>query len=432
MQRYWRMGEKPISRMNSRSDHRRWVLMTVLSLSGGIIFFLPFLQELYYRPLATALQLNNAQIGSLLSVFGITSLLCYVPGGWLADRVSPRLLLSSSLISTGLSGFYFSTFPSYPISLLLHGFWGITITLMFWCTMLRVTRHWGTENGQGQAYGALEMGRGIGEALSAAATLALFAYLGSDANALTAVIILFSSIVFGLGIASVFVLRKDSGGDLDESHSTRVNLDTVKEALGMPEIWLISAVVLSGYCAYWGTLRLTSYSTDVFFLSVTWAALLSSLKLWVKPFAALGAGVLADKLGIAQVIIALFVILLLGFLSFAFLPGTMGWLPAMIFNLIVVSMAVFGLRGIYFALVHESGVPLEVTGVAIGVISMIGLSPDIFMPLLGGILLDTYDGAKGYQYFFLFVCSMCCLGIIATLSLVSRNATRIPPQKRVV
>ena len=79
MQRYWRMGEKPISRMNSRSDHRRWVLMTVLSLSGGIIFFLPFLQELYYRPLATALQLNNAQIGSLLSVFGITSLLCYVP-----------------------------------------------------------------------------------------------------------------------------------------------------------------------------------------------------------------------------------------------------------------------------------------------------------------------------------------------------------------
>ena len=190
--------------------------------------------------------------------------------------------------------------------------------------------------------------------------------------------------------------------------------------------------MLSGYCAYWGTLRLTSYSTDVFFLSVTWAALLSSLKLWVKPFAALGAGVLADKLGIARVIIVLFIILLLGFLSFAFLPGTIGWLPAMIFNLIVVSMAVFGLHGIYFALVHESGVPLEVTGVAIGVISMIGLSPDIFMPLLGGILLDTYDGAKGYRYFFIFVCSMCCLGIIATLSLVSRNATRIPPQKRVV
>ena len=104
----------------------------------------------------------------------------------------------------------------------------------------------------------------------------------------------------------------------------------------------------------------------------------------------------------------------------------------MIFNLIVVSMAVFGLRGIYFALVHESGVPLEVTGVAVGVISMIGLSPDIFMPLLGGMLLDTYSGAEGYQYFFLFVCGMCCLGIIATLLLATRNATRTPPLKRIV
>ena len=94
-------------------------------------------------------------------------------------------------------------------------------------------------------------------------------------------------------------------------------------------------------------------------------------------------------------IVTLFIILLLGFLSFAFLPGTTGWIPVMVLNLILVSMAVFGLRGIYFALVHESGIPFEVTGVAIGVISMIGLSPDIFMPLLGGMLLDTYQGAEG-------------------------------------
>ena len=58
---------------------------------------------------------------------------------------------------------------------------------------------------------------------------------------------------------------------------------------------------------------------------------------------------------------------------------------------------------------------------------MIGLSPDIFMPLLGGMLLDTYSGAEGYQYFFLFVCGMCCLGIIATLLLATRNATRTTP-----
>ena len=36
------------------SSIRRWVIMTVLSLSGGIVFLLPFLQEVYYIPLATA------------------------------------------------------------------------------------------------------------------------------------------------------------------------------------------------------------------------------------------------------------------------------------------------------------------------------------------------------------------------------------------
>ena len=408
--------------MSQRIDPARWLLMTVLGLSGGIIFFLPFLQELYYLPLAAALDLNNAQIGSLLSVFGVTSLLCYVPGGWLADRVSPRFLLSTSLISTGLSGFYFSTFPSYQISLLLHGFWGITITLMFWCAMLRVTRHWGAATGQGQAYGALEMGRGIGEALSAAATLALFAYLGSGTRALAAVISLFSATILCLGIASIVILNKDSGGELVAESNAQVNFDTVKAVLNMPQVWLISTIVLSGYCAYWGTLRLTSYATDVFLMSVTLAALLSSLKLWVKPFAALGAGVIADKLGVTRVIVALFIVLLFGFLSFAFLPGTTGWIPAMVFNLVMVSMAVFGLRGIYFALVHTSGIPFRVTGVAIGVISMIGLSPDIFMPLLGGILLDTYPGAEGYRYFFLFVSAMCVLGVIATRTLATRNA----------
>ena len=68
---------------------RRWLVMTVLSFSGGIIFLLPFLQEVYYLPLAQALSLNNTQVGSLMSVFGTTSLIVYFPGGWVADRVSP-------------------------------------------------------------------------------------------------------------------------------------------------------------------------------------------------------------------------------------------------------------------------------------------------------------------------------------------------------
>ncbi len=86
------------------STLRHWLIMGVLSFSGGIVFMLPFLQEVYYIPLAQALDLNNTQVGSLMSVFGMTAMLSYFPGGWLADRVSPRKLIKMSLLSTGAAG----------------------------------------------------------------------------------------------------------------------------------------------------------------------------------------------------------------------------------------------------------------------------------------------------------------------------------------
>ncbi|MEM7282801.1 MAG: MFS transporter, partial [Pseudomonadota bacterium] len=121
---------------------RRWLLMTVLSFAAGAVFLLPFLQEVYYIPLATAMDLSNTQVGSLMSAFGLTAMLSYFPGGWLADRMSPRKLITASLLTTGALGVYFATFPSYQISLIIHAGWGITITLLFWSAMIRVTRNW--------------------------------------------------------------------------------------------------------------------------------------------------------------------------------------------------------------------------------------------------------------------------------------------------
>ena len=126
--------------------------MIVLSFSGGIIFLLPFLQEVYYIPIREALGLDNTEVGSLMSVFGVTAMLSYFPGGWLADRVSPRKLITVSLFLTGSAGLYFSTFPSYEISLLIHAFWGISITFLFWAAMIRVTRNWAPSDEQGKAW----------------------------------------------------------------------------------------------------------------------------------------------------------------------------------------------------------------------------------------------------------------------------------------
>src|SRR5262245_1879928 len=120
----------------------RWVVMMVLALSGAVIYLLPFLREIFYEPLRLALGLTHSQSGVMVAAFGFTSMIAYIPGGWIADRIEPRLLISGSLISTGLLGFWLGTLPSYPVAVLIHALWGVTVTGMMWGALIKATRDW--------------------------------------------------------------------------------------------------------------------------------------------------------------------------------------------------------------------------------------------------------------------------------------------------
>ena len=103
------------------------------------------------------------------------------------------------------------------------------------------------------------------------------------------------------------------------------------------------------------------------------------------------------------------------------MPANPGLLVVMLVNIAVASSAVFASRGVYFALLEEGNIPLALTGTAVGTISIIGYTPDIFMPVLGGVLLDKYPGAPGYRYVFLFVTGMCVVGLLATLIIMRQS-----------
>jgi MFS family permease len=81
----------------------------------------------------------------------------------------------------------------------------------------------------------------------------------------------------------------------------------------------------------------------------------------------------------------------------------------------IAAVAIFALRGIYFALLEEGSVPIAVTGTAGGVVSAVAFTPDIFMPLLSGALRDAYPGAEGYRYLFLITAAICAAGLCAAL-----------------
>ena len=59
--------------------------------------------------------------------------------------------------------------------------------------------------------------------------------------------------------------------------------------------------------------------------------------------------------------------------------------------------------------------PVETTGTAVGLVSVIGYTPGVFVALAGGWLLDRCTGIPGHQHFFLFLSAFAATGFIASL-----------------
>ena len=390
----------------------RWIVMIVLGLSGTIIYLLPFLSEIFYQPLRQTLGITNTQLGAMMSVFGATSLLSYLIGGWAADRLQPRLLIASSLILTGLLGFAFAAFPSYSVALVVHGVWGITVTGMMWGALIKATRDWAPASDQGKAFGFLEAVRGLSQAAIISILIWVFARLGGGVSAFATVVLIISALHIMLGFVAWLAIPSSQPNKGQLSRSTSADF---KAALRLPVVWLISVVIMASYSAYWGARYFTPYASEAFGLSVVVAASIGTVKMWVRPLPSASAGYLADRFGIWQTVAVCFIAMIACFALFAAIPGNAGLVTFMVINIVIVSIFIFAQRGVYFALLEEGDIPPAITGTAIGVISMIGYSPDIFMPLIGGMLLDKHPGALGYQLFFALIAGLCVLGLIAAL-----------------
>lgn len=397
--------------------------MLVLGFSGGVIFLLPYLKEVYYRPLADALGLSNTQVGLMMSAFGVTALISYFPGGWLADRFSARTLISLSLLSTGLLGMYFATFPGFIEGVVIHAIWGVTITLLFWASMIRVTRGWAPPDQQGRAFGTLEMTRGVAELGVSALLGAIFIWLGSTTTALASIIWQLSVTVVVLGIASWFIIEDTVPVEMDEEQH-KAGVKEVISVLKMPVVWMIALVMLATNTAYNASYYIGAYTSDVFLATTAFATTIAIGRMLFKPVSALAAGLIADKAGVAKTTSAFLLILLLSSLAFAALPAGTNFLYVMLANVAVVMIAIFALRGIYFALLEEGNVPRALTGTAGGVVSAVAFTSDAYMPTVTGVLLDTYPGVTGYRYLFLLTAATCAVGLVASILI---NRQHAPP-----
>lgn len=61
--------------------------------------------------------------------------------------------------------------------------------------------------------------------------------------------------------------------------------------------------------------------------------------------------------------------------------------------------------------------PFALTGMAVGMVSVIGYTPDVLAPLVSGLVLDAWPGAEGFQILFLLIGVICILGLFASVAI---------------
>lgn len=196
-------------------------------------------------------------------------------------------------------------------------------------------------------------------------------------------------------------------------------------ALKSPSLWLQAGIVICAYCGYKGIDNYALYAKDVLQMDEVEAARFGAWTAYLRPIGAISAGFLADRLRARHMIAGLFAALLLVYVVLGI--GSL-LLPAaiLILNLIVSYLAVFALRGIYFALLQEAQIDKRATGAAVGVISVIGYTPDIFFGSISGRILDGAPGAEGHGNYFLFLSLLAALGLVCTLLLARRISRTLP------
>ncbi|WP_109483881.1 MFS transporter [Paraburkholderia sp. C35] len=403
---------------------QRYVQLLLLVIAAGAIYPILYLRQVYQPTMLEVFHISESQLGYLYSMLGTIFLLSYLPSGWLADRIAPRMLISFSLVATGLLGLVYSTAPSFNLLLMIFGGWGLSTGLTFWAAVIKRVSMIAGADEQGRFFGFLDGGRGLIEAMLATIAITLFAWLTQTkgepaAVGFKVVVYMYAFLCIGLGV--MLALVKDPSANVKSAKAARhsnVIADLITLAK-IPELWLVAAIVFCGYQVFWATYSFSAYLHEgEIGLSVVMAGTITTLKLWMRPIGGIGGGFLGDRFSkVTVLIIALFLasLSLIGLIAAPQISSHV----MLVFLVLFIGILTYAIRGLYWSLLDRCNVPVETMGLAIGLISVLGYSPDVFLPLINGYLTQNYPGVHGYQMYFGYVAAVSAVGGVA--GLVLRN-----------
>lgn len=396
----------------------------LLILAGEAVFILPFVLARVFR--ATVLDvfnITNTEIGYCFSIYGLVALGSYLIGGPLADKYPPRKLMGAALVLTALGGLLYANDPSLTQLKILYGYWGFTTIFLFWAPMIKATRVWGGLENQGKAFGFLDGGRGLVGALFGLLGVYVFSlFIPSESvelntfqqkNAFATIVYVSATLVTLIGIFVFFFLK--SPIPEEKILREKITWANVRSVLKLPSIWLLMVIILCAYVGYKITDIFSLYARQVLLYSEVDAAKTGTFLLFIRPIVGVVIGFLADRTKPSLYLCLGFLLSIIGAVFFA--SGVLGPGTDMLFfvTIIITAIGVYAARVLYFAVLQEGNIPLILTGTAVGLISFIGYTPDIFAGPMIGYFLDGFETVQGHHYVFWLLAGFSGVGFLASV-----------------
>ena len=369
--------------INKEQKNRNLVLL-ILSLIAGLMYLTPLLRFSFYDQMMEALNLTDIQIGTIGSVYAIFCIICYPISGILADKFSTKKLLIISTFAMSLITVWYCFLPGYISLIIIHALYGIFSIATFWSPYLKAVRQLGSESEQGRLYGISEGLRGIGQTVVATICLFVVASFASISIGFSILLIINAVVFILLMLAVMFIIPNDTvennGEEKSEKSASVVGI--ISKSLTSSSTWICIFVIMSGY-TLWCTANgyIGTYCTRVLGISANMSSTLSIIRSYVIVFlAGFTGGFIIDKFKTKGQ--GMMLVFLAATISVSAILLTSKITAICIIVTIVLAYIVNVIKSTYWSILGDAGIPVESTGIATGIISLIALSPDMFVPII--------------------------------------------------
>lgn len=398
------------------SGLHKWFLIILISMGSSVVYTPMYLKNIFYDPLMQAIGCSNADLGMMVSMYGIAAVICYLPSGIVADKFRMRTLATVGFVGTAALTFVYAALPSLVVCYIIFLGMGITSILIWWGTRYKVIRLCCEENEYSQKIGISYSIYGLAGLVVGLVNTAIVASFADAVTGVRVMIVFLGAILLIMGVLS-YILIPDFKGEISQN-SGLFDLKDAVEAFKWPGVIWAALTMFFVYSVYQGATYTTPYMTQAFGADDTLVNVIGLIRTYgIGLLAGPVVGWLATKIKSASKAMVICFLLSIGLLiGFIIMPTTAG--VAVVASMVVLfGFTTYGAFSIGSSPLSEIKMPMRIFGTATGLLSVIGFMPDMFIHAWYGSMIDA-KGLDAYPQIFGIETALAVIGIFCLAMLL--------------